>query len=315
MRKFILLILMLLILTPLSLKADEKIKIVATIPPLASIAREIAGDRAEVYYIIPTNSDPHQYSLSPRDVSLAESSDLFISVGTEPFIKKLNVRRALSWDDWIKAGIVVKDDNPHYLWLYPENAVKIAETIERKLEEIDPLGKDYYRANLEKFKGSIKELMSWIYSYTSNIRGSCVLLAGSHFSPIADVMGLKVAGILIRGEGKLPSPEDLKSFEENGTRNNARVIIVLATQKESDEGRLAETVSSDTGIPIAYAYGVMFSGNDTYEEFIKYTVAGIKAAVESSRPTGKQDYLCPVAVIVLLAALVISWVRWLSSRK
>ncbi|TDA42245.1 MAG: hypothetical protein DSO07_00330 [Thermoproteota archaeon] len=64
MRKFILLILMLLILTPLSLKADEKVKIVATIPPLASIAREIAGDRAEVYYIIPTNSDPHQYSLS-----------------------------------------------------------------------------------------------------------------------------------------------------------------------------------------------------------------------------------------------------------
>jgi ABC-type Zn uptake system ZnuABC Zn-binding protein ZnuA len=156
MRKFILLILMLLILTPLSLKADEKIKIVATIPPLASIAREIAGDRAEVYYIIPTNSDPHQYSLSPRDVSLAESSDLFISVGTEPFIKKLNVRRALSWDDWIKAGIVVKDDNPHYLWLYPENAVKIAETIERKLEEIDPLGEGLLQGESGEVQGEHK---------------------------------------------------------------------------------------------------------------------------------------------------------------
>ncbi|MGB9631653.1 MAG: metal ABC transporter substrate-binding protein, partial [Candidatus Methanodesulfokora sp.] len=126
MRKLVFIVLLMLILAPLNLRADSKMKIVATIPPLASIAREIAGERAEVYYIIPTSSDPHQYSLSPKDVSLVESSDLFISVGTEPFIKKLSAKRALSWDDWIKAGAIVKDGNPHYLWLYPENAVKIA---------------------------------------------------------------------------------------------------------------------------------------------------------------------------------------------
>ena len=315
MRKLIYIVLLMLILAPLNLRADDKMKIVATIPPLASIAREIAGERAEVYYIIPTNSDPHQYSLSPRDVSLVESSDLFISVGTEPFIKKLNARRVLSWGDWIKAGAVVKDGNPHYLWLYPENAVKIAEAIEKELEEMDPSGREYYRINLEKFNKSIEELISWISSYTSDIRGSYVLLAGAHFAPIADAMGLNVAGILIKGEGKLPSPEDLKNFEENGTKKNARIILVLATQRDSDEGRLAETASGDTGIPIAYAYGIMFSGSDTYEEFIKYTVAGIKAAVESSRPVGKQDYLCPVVVILLIVVLVISWIRWLSSRK
>lgn len=315
MRRIIPLLILMLILGSLITEADGKMRIVATIPPLASIAREIAGDRAEVYCIIPTSSDPHQYSLSPMDVSLAESSDLFISVGTEPFINKLSVRRALSWDDWIRAGAVVKEGNPHYLWLYPENAVKIAEAIERKLEEIDPSGASYYRRNLERFNRSVEGLISWIKSYTSDIRGSSILLAGSHFAPIADVMGLKIAGILIRGEGKLPSPEDLKSFEENGTREGARIILVLATQSKSDEGRLAETASSDTGIPVAYAYGIMFSENDTYVEFIKYTVAGIKAAVESSRPSGKQDYTCPAVVIVLLVVLVISWARWLGSRK
>ncbi|MGC9019882.1 MAG: metal ABC transporter substrate-binding protein [Candidatus Methanodesulfokora sp.] len=315
MRKLVFIVLLMLILAPLNLRADSKMKIVATIPPLASIAREIAGERAEVYYIIPTSSDPHQYSLSPKDVSLVESSDLFISVGTEPFIKKLSAKRALSWDDWIKAGAIVKDGNPHYLWLYPENAVKIAEAIEKELEEIDPSGREYYRVNLEKFNRSIGELISWINSYTSGIRGSYVLLAGAHFAPIVDAMGLNVAGTLIKGEGKLPSPEDLKNFEENGTKRNARIILVLATQRDSDEGRLAETASGDTGIPIAYVYGIMFSGNDTYEEFIKYTVAGIKAAVESSRPVGKQDYICPIVVMFLIVVLVISWARWLGSRR
>ncbi len=309
---------LILFATPIKTRGEEhRILVVATIPPLASIAKEIVGDRATVVYLVPTTSDPHQYSLRPGDAQLLEKADLIICVGKEPFLGELpeDVKdRLIGWEDWLSAGIYVVNDNPHYLWLYPPNAIKVAEVIKDRILRLDPSGSSYYERNFDRFEEKVQDLISWIHTYvkSAGVEGKTVLLAGSHFAPLMRIMELKVAGILIKGEGKIPGPEDVIKFEKEGRRQGASAVIVLATQAEGDEGRLGRTVAKDLDIPIIYVYGTMFSGNDTYCEFIKYTVAAVVAGI-SSRGGGDEGVPseCIVAIAVLslisLLELVILW--------
>ncbi len=286
-----------------------KIIVVATIPPLASIAREVGGEYVEVYYLVPPTSDPHQFTLSPSDMDLIRKCDLFIAVGKESFLGELPAdsgRVRLSWEDWVSGGITVRDDNPHYLWLYPENAVIIADKIAGRLAYLDPAHSDYYYARLREFKSKIKRLIDWINEYTmmNGVRGEKIVLGGAHFQPIAEAMGLTVIATIIRGEGKLPSSTELNNIVEKVKKEKPSIILVLVSQRTGDEGRIAEMVSRETGVPVAYAYAIMFNGNDTYIEFIKYTVTSITSSIIVGRE-GNYNSTQSININILMASYII----------
>ncbi len=289
----------------------ESVIVVTTISPLAAITREIGGDRVVVHYLVPPGSDPHQYALKPEDIDLVKNCDVFISIGKEGFLGGLpenpgKVR--LSWNDWLEAGVYIKNDNPHYLWLYPENAVKVAEKIYEALINVDPAGRLYYAERLEKFKADIEKLMKWIDEYTTvaGVKGEKVVLAGAHFEPLAEAMELEVVGVLIKGEGKTPSPLEVAEVEKLIEEENVKVIVVLATQKIGDEGRIASLLSRETGTALVYVYGSMFSGEDSYTEYIKYTVASIASAIEAAKSKGSSETVfLQFSQTTLLASVII----------
>src|SRR4051812_15703403 len=63
--------------------ALKKIRIVATTSTFASLAKEIAGDRAEIYSIASPNRDIHFISPTPRDIMKLKKADLFIHAGLD----------------------------------------------------------------------------------------------------------------------------------------------------------------------------------------------------------------------------------------
>ncbi len=287
MRSIFLVMFLVVAYTTTLAKPAERLKVVATIPVLASIAKEVGGDLVEVRYLVPPSSDPHQFTLTPKDAELLEECDLFIAIGKEPFLDAIPKdvgRIRLTWDDWLSAGVYVKNGNPHYLWLYPDNAARVAEKISEAMCQLDPVNAEYYIFRLKTFEKTIEQLKEWIdrYVIVSGVKNERVVLAGAHFEPLAEAMNLKVVDVLIKGEGKLPSAEALKQAEEKALKERARLILVLATQKLGDEGRIAEMFAKDTGLTPVYLYGVQFSSYDTYTEYIKYTVASICAAAQSS---------------------------------
>ncbi|RLE76949.1 MAG: hypothetical protein DRJ44_03190 [Thermoprotei archaeon] len=289
----------------------ESVIVVTTISPLAAIAREIGGNRVVVHYLVPPGSDPHQYALKPEDVDLVKNCDVFISIGKEGFLSGLpenpgKVR--LSWNDWLEAGVCIKNDNPHYLWLYPENAVKVAEKIYEALINVDPAGRLYYTERLEKFKADIEKLVKWIDEYTTvaGVKGEKVVLAGAHFVPLAEAMELEVVGVLIKGEGKTPSPLEVAEVEKLIKEKDVKVVVVLATQKIGDEGRIASLLSRETGVALVYVYGTMFSEEDSYTEYIKYTVASIVSAIEAAKSKSSSKTISlQFSQTTLLASVVI----------
>jgi zinc/manganese transport system substrate-binding protein len=66
------------------LRADafsRPVKVVSSLPDLASIASAIGGDRVEVYSILKGNSNPHQVEVLPSYLMKASRADLFLKCG------------------------------------------------------------------------------------------------------------------------------------------------------------------------------------------------------------------------------------------
>jgi zinc/manganese transport system substrate-binding protein len=85
-------IVLLTFFTPLSAHAQtKKLNIVASITIIQDIAQTIAGDKATVDFLVPTDGDVHAFEPKPGDVRKIADADLILvnGVGLEQFLDKL----------------------------------------------------------------------------------------------------------------------------------------------------------------------------------------------------------------------------------
>src|SRR6266404_2879485 len=67
----------------LAISAQAKLKVVATLPDLASLAREIGGDKVEVSAMAKPTEDPHFVDARPSFVVQLRDADVLIDGGAE----------------------------------------------------------------------------------------------------------------------------------------------------------------------------------------------------------------------------------------
>ena len=122
---------------------------VATTTQVADIARNVAGDEAEVHGILTPNADPHDYEPRPSDAAAIAGAELVITSGGEA-------------DEWVdelieSSGTDAQVDRPPRLrcrssaseggdvdphwWQDPRNAVAATETIRDELSRDRPRGR------------------------------------------------------------------------------------------------------------------------------------------------------------------------------
>ncbi len=77
--------------TGLARAQTKKINVVATTTIIQDIAQNVAGDKANVTFLVPTNGDVHEFEPRPDDVKKVADADLILvnGVGLEGFIDKL----------------------------------------------------------------------------------------------------------------------------------------------------------------------------------------------------------------------------------
>jgi ABC-type Zn uptake system ZnuABC Zn-binding protein ZnuA len=266
-------------------EGSSKPTVVVTISPLYLIAKEVLGDKAEIYVLAPAGVDPHHYSPTPEDVARVRSCHLFICVGREEFLGQLpeqRGRREISWGDWIREPYIrIKNDNPHYLWLYPPNTGIVAHEIAKVMSEVDSINKDYYSDNARRFKQRLEDLEQRLLAVRTSLAGKRILLIADHFEPLVEWIGLNITYVVIRGEGALPGPQDIIIAIEKA--KNSDLIIVSATQREGDEGRIGRQISEQTGTPVVYLYGVPMRAEDDYFDFIEHNVGVLIEQLGGSR--------------------------------
>jgi zinc/manganese transport system substrate-binding protein len=161
--------------------AAGSLRVVTTTEDLASISREIAGNRADITTIAKGYQDPHFVEAKPSYLLGLRRADLLIAVGLELEVGWLpallqqarnpKLLRATNYlDTSTSAEILEKPPgqvtramgdvhpfgNPHY-WLDPDNGRKIAQAIAQKLTSLDPAGAETYKRNLAAFSAKLAQ--------------------------------------------------------------------------------------------------------------------------------------------------------------
>src|SRR6478672_5905486 len=151
-------------------RAQGKLNVVGTTEVLASIAREIGGDRIAVESIARGYQDPHFVEAKPSFILKLQKADVLIVVGREleigwlpPLIQQSrNSKIQPGGEGYVDAslqaqilemptgqvtramGDVHPLGNPHY-WLDPENGKRIGKEIADKLSQLRPNDKAFYQ--------------------------------------------------------------------------------------------------------------------------------------------------------------------------
>ncbi|MDO8303223.1 MAG: metal ABC transporter substrate-binding protein, partial [Sedimentisphaerales bacterium] len=136
-----------------------KLRVAATIFPLADIARNIGGDKITVITIMPPGASPHTFEPTFEIIRQANGIKALFTVGcgldnwaqkvTESLggtIAVIEVSKGISLRHFEDGSA-----DPHY-WLSLANGGIIAKNIADSLIGLDPANKEYYLKNLAAYQ-------------------------------------------------------------------------------------------------------------------------------------------------------------------
>lgn len=177
---------------------DGKIEIICTIYPVYDWVSQIAGERANVTYLLDSGVDLHNYQPTVKDLVSIKESDLFIYVGGDSdewaddildrsfnHINLMELASELTLDEEESEGMQeVEDDHGHnhahadeHVWMSVEIAQELVEGIMETLMEIDPENANYYKSNGDTYLDELELLGDEFEEALEEYAGSTIIVA------------------------------------------------------------------------------------------------------------------------------------------
>jgi len=232
-------------------RAESKLQIITATTDLASLAQEIAGDKADVESIARGYQDPHFVEAKPSFLLKLRKADLLIIVGLEleigwlpPLITqstnpKIQVGAPGYFDASrlarileIPTGAVTRAEgdvhpqgNPHY-WLDPDNGLRIAKGIQNKLTEMRPGDGAYFAQRYDSFEQRLKQAEQKWLAEMKPYTGRKIVTYHRSWPNFADHFGLNVVGYVEPRPGIPPSPQHTVELIGMMKRDGVKVIAV-----------------------------------------------------------------------------------------
>ena len=231
--------------------AEDKLTVITTTEDLASIAREVGGDRITVESIARGYQDPHFVEAKPSFILKLQKADILVAVGRDleigwlpPLIQqsrnaKVQVGGSGYVDASLKARILeipqgqitrAEGDvhplgNPHY-WLDPENGKLVAKEIADKLSQLRPGDRAFFEQRLTDFTARVAEAEKRWESTMAPYKGTKVVTYHRSFPNFAERFGLDVIGYVEPRPGIPPSPQHTLDLINDMKRQNVKLVLV-----------------------------------------------------------------------------------------
>jgi manganese/iron transport system substrate-binding protein len=235
--------------------ASGKKRVVTSFTIIADMAREVAGEAAEVESITKPGAEIHGYEPTPKDIVKAQGADLVLWNGMnlelwfEKFFTNVkNVPGAVLTEGITPIGIgegpYSGKPNPH-AWMSPANAVIYVENIRRALVNADPANEAVYTANAAAYTAKIKALDEPIRQKLAAIPEDQRWLVSSEgaFSYLCANYGLKQLYLWPINADAQGTPQQVKQVID-GVRAN-RIPVIFSESTVSDKP--ARQVAKETG--------------------------------------------------------------------
>ncbi|BCH28710.1 metal ABC transporter substrate-binding protein [Mesorhizobium sp. L-8-10] len=239
---------------------SEKLKVVTTFTIIADMARNVAGDAADVESITKPNAEIHNYQPTPGDLIRAQDAGLILWNGLnleqwfQKFFQNLKDVPGVVVSEGVQPigiaeGPYTGKPNPH-AWMSPEAALIYVENIRKALVEHDPENAATYDRNAAAYAEKIKATVEPIRARLSAIPAERRWLVSSEgaFSYLAHDFGLKELYLWPINADQQGTPQQVRKVIDVVRANNIPAVF-----SES-------TISADPAKQVARETGAKYGG-------------------------------------------------------
>jgi zinc transport system substrate-binding protein len=255
--------------------AAEPPRVVATIPPIHSLAAAVMAGAGEPALLVWGNASPHGYQLRPSEAAAIQDADVVVWVGPSlesfmerplgnlgagtrvvtlleaPGVERLPAREGGAWetrgDEEHHEG--VEEDHGHgehdpHVWLNPANAQAMVRAIAAAVTAADPERAALYHANEERTVRELAALDKELDAALAPVRGKPFIVFHDAYQYLEAAYGLNAAGSITVSPDRPPSARRLVELAEKIERSGA-VCVFGEVQAASP---LVGTLIADRGI-------------------------------------------------------------------
>jgi ABC-type Zn uptake system ZnuABC Zn-binding protein ZnuA len=286
----------LLLFSTAKLQAQVKVASFSTV--LSEIAQKVGGKNVTVTSLIKPGQDPHEYQLTPGDLSAATASDLVLLSGKGMEATYLrNLRDALpkqvqvvAVGDQIpsltKGAEEGKDaenestQDPHW-WNSISETERATAIVRDALARLDGQHAADYQAGATEYLSALKELDSWVKRKVAELPRDRRVLVTSHdaFQYFAKDYGFQIDSIEGLTTDQEPSVSHVTAIIAEIKKQGVKAIFLENTLNP----KVSVEITRESGAKIGgslYADGLGPGDGETYADMFRHNVTTIVDALK-----------------------------------
>ncbi|RLQ88653.1 metal ABC transporter substrate-binding protein [Notoacmeibacter ruber] len=274
----------------LASEGETRPTVVTTFSIVADLARNVAGEEAEIISIVPIGADVHTFQPTPPAIASIQSADLVLWNGLnleiwfERFLEGLDAPSALVTEGIEPISIAVEGadvPNPH-AWMSLSNARIYIRNIRDALIVIDPDSEAVYRSNAQSYLQEIEELDAPLRERFATLPEKRRILATSEgaFSYLARDFGLREFYIWPMNADAQGTPGQMRKMIADMRRSGAPAVFSESTVSDKPARQVArETGAAYGGILYVDSLSEPDGPVPTYLDLMKVTTGTIEKAL------------------------------------
>lgn len=292
---------------------DGKLQIYTSTFATAAIAKEIGGTDVQVELIVPPGADPHSYEPTPKQLTTIAKGDLFLLTGTtlEPYSEKIKESLAGNSIRFVEtsknidlleasASLHTHEEDAHddhddheaeeeshdhgqydpHVWLDPNNAKKMADSITTALAKEAPDRKETFDKNLALFNKQADELDQNLQKAVDSGSKKELLVTHAAYGYLAERYGftqLPIAGISPSDE---PSQKQLAAIVKEAEMHDLNYIAF----EETVSPKVARVIQKEIGAESITIHNLESVAKDqqdqSYFDLMNENVTTLKQALQ-----------------------------------
>lgn len=245
------------------------LNIFACTPEWGALAKELAGEKANIYVATNALQDPHHVEARPSLIARARSAQLVVCTGADLEVAWLPLVIAQAGNPGIRAGqpgyfeatrhvrmleVGARADralgdvhvqgNPH-IHLDARNIAKVAQALSDSMVQLDPPQADTYRLRTKAFLDRWQQAVARWEKEAAPLKGMRIVVYHKNLTYLADWLGIREVGSLEPRPGLPPTTAHLTEVLARLQKEPAKAVVRAAY----NEPRAVEWFSEQAKIP------------------------------------------------------------------
>lgn len=297
--------LLLLLVFGLNNISKAQLKVVTTLPDLASITELVGGNKVDVFSIAKGYQNPHFVDPKPSYIVKLSRADMFVTVGLDlekgwaPQLvqssRNAKIQRGNPGYVDASAGIPLLQvptnvnpeegdihiyGNPHY-WLDPIRGKQVAQNIYKHLVELSPENREAFATNLRAFNETIDQKMQEWQNKMAPYKGTKIIAYHNEWVYFEERFGLQIADFLEPKPGIPPTPSQLVEVINKVKSQDIPVLI----NSPYFTSKSPEVVARNAGIKIVKLSTMTggYDGINNYYELFDYNIDTLVEALSKNQ--------------------------------